>query len=153
MEEQYLISASDLERQRRSLYKSGEATPRLYSRGECFTQQHASMTSHRQLSAATSSGWATFGMALGQEVLEEFGSPLNTLESVYIRGEAWGEDERVPFEMLFSEEGVEYLVMKLGTDSDYTIQRFQNGSTAISQISTKTNGVWSECFLTSQFED
>ena len=96
---------------------------------------------------------ATFGMALGPEVLEEFGSPLNTLESVYIRGEAWGEDERVPFEMLFSEEGVENLVMKLGTDSDYTIQRFQNGSTAISQISTKTNGVWSECFLTSQFED
>ena len=151
-EDQYLISATDLESERRSLYKAGEAIPRLYTRGEFFTQ-HASMTNHRQLSATTSSGWATFGLAIGQEILEEFGDPLSELESVYIRGEALGEDERIPFEMLFSEQGVENLVVKLGSDSDYTIHRFQNGSTDISQVATKVDSTWSECFLTSTFED
>jgi hypothetical protein len=91
------------------------------------------------------------GMSIGQEVLEEFGDSLD-MESVYIRGETAG-DERVPFEMIFTEDGVEDFIVKLGTDSDYTINRFHNGSSEIAQIATKTNGAWSECFLTSMFEN
>jgi hypothetical protein len=61
--DQYVIQAGDLESERRSLYKSKEATPRLYSRTEFFFPQSTS-TSHRQLNSQTSSGWATFGTLL-----------------------------------------------------------------------------------------
>jgi len=55
-ESQYLIFETDLEAERRHLYKSRQAEPRLYTKLEFF--HHADNTDvYRHLNAATSSGW------------------------------------------------------------------------------------------------
>jgi hypothetical protein len=69
---------------------------------------------------------------------------------VYLKGETAG-DERIPFEMLFDESGVENLIVKFGSDSDYNVNRFLEGSTETAQIAVKTAGEWTECELTSSF--
>jgi hypothetical protein len=144
---QHILIAGEIETERRHLYRAGEATPRLYSRHEFFLAKDS--LEHRRLSAATSSGWVSIALSMGNEILESRGDCIGVFESAYVRGKT-ADEEETPFEMYYDEVS---LVMKIGSDVSYTALQFNNGSTENSLYATFENNTWQDCRIGSFYEN